>query len=92
MDEIPITVKICDRPYKLKVSREEEAIFREAANMINDRIDSYSRGFAFKDRQDLLAMVALQYASNALKGEKKTAFLEDSLEERLLKLSETLSL
>ena len=38
MNEIPITVTICDRSYKLTVKPEDDVIFRESANRINDRI------------------------------------------------------
>lgn len=92
MNEIPITVTICDRSYKLTVKPEDEVIFRESANRINDRIKSYGQHFAFKDYQDLLAMVALQYTSRALREERRQTFREDDLGDRLRKLDELLSL
>ncbi len=90
MDEISITVNLADRPYKLIIKRDEEEVFREAAKIINDRLKSYSTNYAFKDRQDLLAMVALQYTTNALKNEKVIAFRDTELISRLQQLDNTL--
>ncbi len=86
MAEISITLIIADRPYKLTVKREEEALFRDAAQVINDRIKSYSTSYAFKDRQDLLAMVALQYTTNALKNERIQSFRDKELINKLIEI------
>ncbi|MEG1499030.1 MAG: cell division protein ZapA [Bacteroidales bacterium] len=91
MNEIPITVNICDRPYKLMISPDEESLFREAAQRINERMSSYSQNYAFKDMQDLLSMVALQYTFSALKSERALSFREKDLLQRLQKLNDTLS-
>jgi len=87
MDEQSITVTIADRPYKLTVKREDEEIFREATKYINDRLKSYAVNFAFKDKQDLLAMVALQYTTNALRNERVLAFRDKELVEKLANLN-----
>ncbi|MCL2027314.1 MAG: cell division protein ZapA [Bacteroidales bacterium] len=90
MDEQSITVTIADRPYKLTIKREDEEIFREATKYINDRLKSYAANFSFKDKQDLLAMVALQYTTNALKNERILAFSNKELEKKLENLSHLL--
>jgi cell division protein ZapA len=87
MEEQSITVTIADRPYKLTVKREDEEIFREATKYINERLKSYAANFAFKDRQDLLAMVALQYTTNALKNERIMAFRDKELVDKLANLN-----
>jgi cell division protein ZapA len=87
MDEQSITVTIADRPYKLTVKREDEEIFREATKYINDRLKSYAANFSFKDKQDLLAMVALQYTTNALQNERVLAFRDKELVEKLANLN-----
>ncbi|MCF8369299.1 MAG: cell division protein ZapA [Bacteroidales bacterium] len=65
MNELTISVIIADRPYRLKINREEEEKIRSAANKINDKIKTYSESYAFNDKQDLLAMVALEEATAA---------------------------
>ena len=63
-----ISVKIADRPYRLKVtSEEEEQVMRQAGELINKKMHEYAEHFAFRDKQDLLAMVALQYAVDVVK-------------------------
>ena len=57
MEELTITVNIADRPYRLKIKREEEEIIRKAVKEIEHRIKEYSEHFAFNDKQDLMAMV-----------------------------------
>jgi len=67
MDELTITVNISERPYRLKIKREEEEIIRKAVKEIDQRIKEYSEHFAFNDKQDLLAMVLLHFASTSQK-------------------------
>lgn len=83
MNETPISVEICGRKYQLKVEPEFEPIFREAAAEINQRVKAYSKAYAFKDNQDLLSMVALQYTYNTLKYERTLKFRDDELLQHL---------
>ncbi len=58
-----ISVIIAERPYRLTVrSEEEEEIFRKAASLLADKMQEYAKNYAFRDKQDLLAMVNLQFA------------------------------
>jgi cell division protein ZapA (FtsZ GTPase activity inhibitor) len=67
MKEQLISVIIADRPYRLKVSTpEEEYTFRKAGKLIGDKMQEYASNFAFRDKQDLLAMVGLQLAVEML--------------------------
>ena len=71
MGEISIKINIADRVYPLKVNMEEEEIIRRAAKLINDRIKEYQENYAVRDKQDLLSMCVLHYATSSLKAEKK---------------------
>jgi len=71
MKELTISVKIADRPYRLTINRDEEEIIRIAASSINDKIKKYSENYAFNDKQDLLAMVALEETTAAIKNDSK---------------------
>ena len=51
MEELTITVNIADRPYRLKIKREEEEIIRKAVREIDARIKEYSEHFSFNDKQ-----------------------------------------
>jgi len=71
MGEISIKINIADRVYPLKVNIEEEEIIRRAAKVINDRIKEYQDNYAVRDKQDLLSMCVLHYATTTLKAERK---------------------
>lgn len=83
MDEISISVVIADRSYRLTIKKEEEEIIRKAAKVINERIRSYAGHYAYKDGQDLFAMVALELASHAGELEKNLSGLQHQLQVRL---------
>lgn len=88
MEELTITVNIADRPYRLKIKREEEEIIRKAVKEIELRIKEYSEHFSFNDKQDLMAMVLLHYASTAQKLEGDIISGENMVISRLQKLED----
>ncbi len=49
--------------YPLTIKPEEEEKIRAAAKTIDGILKKYEEGFAVRDKQDLLAMCALQLAS-----------------------------
>lgn len=79
MKEFTISVNIADRPYRLTIKREEEELIRKAATIINDKLKNYSTNYAFNDKQDLLAMVALEEATNALNSNDKLSDIDNSV-------------
>jgi cell division protein ZapA len=79
MEEFTISVNIADRPYRLTIKREEEEVIRKAANKINEKVKNYSANYAFNDKQDLLAMVALEEATVALNNEHKLSDIDNSV-------------
>ncbi|MFZ4401248.1 MAG: cell division protein ZapA [Bacteroidales bacterium] len=85
MEEISITVRIADRQYKLTIEKEEEEIFRKATRLLSEKLMEYAQNYAFKDKQDLLALVALQYTTSSLKFEEQASFNDNEL---LVRLSE----
>lgn len=92
MGQVTIQLQIADRPYRLTVSSEQEPYFHEATRLINKQMKTYSDSYAFKDRQDLLAMVALQYTYEALKNNTNDDTEEDMQEliHRLLAIESSL--
>jgi cell division protein ZapA (FtsZ GTPase activity inhibitor) len=73
MREQLISVIIAERPYRLNVKSElEEQTFRQAARLINEKMNNYGSNFAFRDKQDLLAMVTLQFAVEHLHMEQES--------------------
>lgn len=91
MDEFSININIADRPYRLSISRKEEEVVRRAAVTINNSVRTYASQVAYKDRQDLLAMAALQFAVSAIQHESELKFRDHHLTEKLIQLDQLLS-
>lgn len=64
--ELSIKVSIANREYPLRIKFEEEENIRKATKLINDRIKNYEENYSVKDKQDLLAMCVLQFATETL--------------------------
>jgi len=60
MSELSIKVNIAGRIYPLTIKRNEEQAVRNAAKEIENNIKNLQDNYAVKDKQDLLAMTALQ--------------------------------
>ena len=90
MNEIPATVYILDRPYKLKVKPDDEHFLRRAAELIDSQAKSYGRMYAYNDRQDLLAMVALTQITQLLELQDRQQFRDTRLEGRLTDINQLL--
>lgn len=64
MTKLKINLVIAGRTYPLSVnSTQEEEGMRKAAANINELISRYEQNYAVSDKQDVLAMCALQFAS-----------------------------
>ena len=79
--ELNINISIADRQYPLKIKAEDQQIVQKAAEEINAMIKEYSKRYAFKDKQDLLAMAILQFSTRLQKlestKEKDDRILDD---------------
>lgn len=91
MDELTISVTIADRPYRLKIRKEEEERVRKAAKKINERIKQYSENYAFNDRQDLLAMVSLEFANSSMVFEGQLKNTDQDVADKLTEIDTILS-
>ena len=91
MDELTISVTIADRPYRLKIRKEEEERVRKAAKKINERIKEYSENYAFNDRQDLLAMVSLEFANSSMVFEGQLKDTDQDVADKLTEIDTILS-
>ena len=63
-EPLKIKVTIAGRVYPINVKNaNEEEGMRKAANHINDLVTKFEKNYAVSDKQDVLAMCALQFAS-----------------------------
>jgi cell division protein ZapA (FtsZ GTPase activity inhibitor) len=70
VNELSISLPVAERSYRLVVTKDREELFRKAAKRIEERMKAYSGSYAYKDNQDLLAMVALEFATSYLQNEQ----------------------
>ena len=56
---LSINLKIADREYPMQVEAQEEERLRNVAKAINEKIRDYKTEFSIQDKQDLLAMLAI---------------------------------
>ncbi len=64
MDEkLKIKISIADRVYPLTVNMSQEEAMRSASKKIDVMIKQFEENYAVRDKQDVLAMCALQFAS-----------------------------
>lgn len=82
-DYLKIKVSIADRVYPLTIKPEEEEKIRAAAKTIDGILKKYEEGFAVRDKQDLLAMCALQLASRLEKNKNMELVDSDGLQNRI---------
>lgn len=63
-ESLKIKVTIAGRVYPMLIKNEnEEEGMRKAANKINELVTKFEKNYAVSDKQDVLAMCALQFAS-----------------------------
>ena len=63
-ESLKIKVTIAGRVYPIKIKNEnEEEAMRKAANQINELVTKFEKNYEVSDKQDVLAMCALQFAS-----------------------------
>ncbi len=87
-ERLKIKLSIADRVYPLTIDPSQEEGLRRAAKNIEQLAKKFEQNYAVRDKQDVLAMCALQFASKIeQKGIDKA---EDSKEvvERLIALDQ----
>ncbi len=85
-----IKLSIADRVYPLTTTPEQEEGLRKAAKKIDKMIKRFEKSYAVRDKQDVLAMCALQFATQV--EQKQIDTIEDSqhVEEKLASLNQML--
>ncbi len=90
-DKLKIKLSIADRVYPLTVKHEQEEGLRSASKKIDVIIKEFEKNYAVRDKQDVLAMCALQFASQVEQEQlNKSQDYTDALA-RLQKLDDKLS-
>ncbi len=61
--KLKIKISIADRVYPLTVEMSQEEGLRSASKKIDTMMKQFEENYAVRDKQDVLAMCALQFAS-----------------------------
>ncbi len=91
MEELSITIHIAGRQYRLKTNEKEKEQIEEAAKRINKGVKLYAEHYAYKDNQDLIAMVSLQHAVGLVKCDIGKRELDENIEARIRLMDDFLS-
>jgi cell division protein ZapA (FtsZ GTPase activity inhibitor) len=88
MDEkLKIKISIADRMYPLTVDLSQEEGLRSASKKIDVMIKQFEENYAVRDKQDVLAMCALQFASKSEQNQIDLAIDGNTTIERLKKIN-----
>lgn len=87
---LSIKLQIAGRTYPLTIHASEEENIRKAASVLNERIKKYEETFSVKDKQDLLAMCALEQGVQLIQHSNQTAEAEKALNEKLSQIDRLL--
>lgn len=90
-NSLRIKVTIGDRVYPLTIRDEnEEEGIRAAVKKINDLIKKFEQSYEVRDKQDVLAMCALQFASQQEVKSVQENVVSEQVENKLRDLSDLL--
>ena len=91
MDEkLKIKISIADRVYPLTVDMSQEEGLRSASKKIDAMIKQFEENYAVRDKQDVLAMCALQFASQIEQKHVESSIDVTESMERLKKINDLL--
>lgn len=91
MEELSIKIKIANRVYPLTIEANEQERIEKAVEKINASVVEYEKLYAVHDKQDLLAMVALQLATDNFELNNKSIMNNATVEADLIKIDELIS-
>ena len=77
-EKIKIKLTVADRLYPLTISPDQEASLRSSAKKIDDMTKQLEQNYAVRDKQDVLAMCALQYTAQLENQLKKNTIVDDA--------------
>jgi cell division protein ZapA len=89
-EKLKIKLSIADRVYPLTIDPKQEEGLRKAAKNIDHLAKKFEQNYAVRDKQDVLAMCALQFASKIEQSGINESESTKEAEERLKALDELL--
>lgn len=87
-EKLKIKLSIADRVYPLTVEMSQEEGLRSACKKIETMIKQFEENYAVRDKQDVLAMCALQFASQVEQKQQGISIDGTATIERIQKLND----
>ena len=89
-DKLKIKISIADMVYPLTINPKQEEGLRKAAKKIEAMIKQFEQSYAVRDKQDVLAMCALQFAAQTEQKDIDKSEEMQKAEDKLRSLNELL--
>lgn len=79
-NKMKITIQVAQRPMTIVIQKEWEHYFREAEKVINDSFLDFAKKWTYKDNQDLMAMILVDFVVKWLADEQRLKEFDEELE------------
>ncbi|WP_299228759.1 cell division protein ZapA [uncultured Psychroserpens sp.] len=89
-EQLKIKLSIANRVYPLTIAPSQEEGLRKAAKKIEAMISQFEQNYSVRDKQDVLAMCALQFASQVEQKKIDKAEVSEEVENKLDALNQLL--
>ena len=89
-EPLKIKLSIANRVYPLTIAPSQEEGLRKAAKKIEGMISQFEQNYSVRDKQDVLAMCALQFAAQVEQKSLDKAYVNEEVEEKLIALNQLL--
>ena len=89
-EKLKIKLSIANRVYPLTIEASQEEGLRKAAKSIEAMIKQFEQSYSVRDKQDVLAMCALQFASQTEQKSIDTDSVNEHVELKLNSLNDLL--
>lgn len=90
-EKLKIKISIADRVYPLTVDTSQEEGLRSASKKIDTMIKQFEENYAVRDKQDVLAMCALQFAAQVEQKQIDTVAIDKNSLDKLQQINELLN-
>lgn len=89
-NQLKIKLSIANRVYPLNISPSQEEGLRKAAKKIEAMIGQFEQSYSVRDKQDVLAMCALQFAAQVEQKSIDKEYVNEEVQEKLQALNQLL--
>ena len=89
-EKLKIKLSIANRVYPLTIDPSQEEGLRKAAQKIDNMIKQFEQSYSVRDKQDVLAMCALQFASQTEQNVIDADNLNEEVDQKLRALDQLL--